>query len=119
MDAAGLARVYSMLKPRIAEAYRELGHREGELDLAVERAIVHLLQTPVVEEPVLLQPRVLSFRYDREDLEALSPAQKQLLRMGPRNVKLIQDQLRAVARELGIPEARLKAAESPRQPPES
>jgi hypothetical protein len=119
MDAAGLARVYSMLKPRIAEAYRELGHREGELDVAVERAIVHLLQTPVVEEPVLLRPRVLSFRYDREDLEALSPAQKQLLRMGPRNVKLIQDQLRAVARELGIPAARLKAAESPRQPPES
>jgi hypothetical protein len=80
---------------------------------------VHLLQTPVVEEPVLLRARVLSFRYDREDLEALSPAQKQLLRMGPRNLKLIQDQLRAVARELGIPAARLQAAESPRQPPES
>jgi hypothetical protein len=119
MDAAGLARVYSMLKPRIAEAYRELGHPEGELDVAVERAIVHLLQTPVVEEPVVLRPRVLSFRYDRDDLEALSPAQKQLLRMGPRNVKLIQDQLRAVARELGIPAARLQAAESPQRQPES
>src|SRR5512137_1089558 len=44
MDAAGLARVYSMLKPRLVEAYRELGHPEGELDVAVERAIVHLLQ---------------------------------------------------------------------------
>jgi hypothetical protein len=119
MDAAGLARVYSMLKPRIVEAYRELGHPEGELDVAVERAIVHLLQTPVVEEPVVLRPRVLSFRYDREDLEALSPAQKQLLRMGPRNVELIQDQLRAVARELGIPAARLQPAESPRQQPAS
>ena len=119
MDAAGLARVYSMLKPRIAEAYRELGHPEGELDVALERAIVHLLQTPVVEEPVVLRPRVLSFRYDRDDLEALSPAQKQLLRMGPRNVRLIQDQFRAVARELGIPAARLQPGESPQRQPES
>ena len=119
MDAAGLARVYSMLKPRIVEAYRELGHPEGQLDVAVERAIVHLLQTPVVEEPVALRPRVLSFRYDRDDLEALSPAQKQLLRMGPRNVRIIQDQLRAVARELGIPAARLQPGESPQGQPES
>ena len=86
MEPADLARVYSMLKPRLVEAYKELGHPDGDLDVAVERAIAHLLQTPVVEEPVALRPRVLSFRYDREDLEALSPAQKQLLRMGPRNV---------------------------------
>jgi hypothetical protein len=39
--------------------------------------------------------------------------------MGPRSVKLIQDQLRAVARELGIPAARLQAAESPQRLPES
>lgn len=107
MDPAGLARVYSILKPRLIEAYAELGHPSGDLDVAVERAIVHLLQTPVIEDPIVLRPRVLSFRYDRQDLEALSPAQKQLLRMGPRNVRVIQDQLRAVARELGIPATRL------------
>jgi len=107
MDPAGLARVYSILKPRLIEAYAELGHPKGDLDVAVENAIVHLLQTPAVEEPITLRPRVLSFRYERDDLEALSPAQKQLLRMGPRNVKAIQDQLRAVARELGIPLTRL------------
>ena len=113
LDTAGLARVYSTLKPRLVEAYKELGHPEGALDVVVERAIVHLLQTPVVEEPVALRPRVLSFRYDREDLEALSPAQKQLLRMGPRNVRIIQDQLRAVARELGIPLTRLPPRAAP------
>lgn len=107
MEPADLARVYSVLKPRLVEAYKELGHPEGELDVAVERAIAHLLQTPVVEDPIVLRPRVLSFRYERADLEALSPAQKQLLRMGPRNVKVVQQQLRDVARELGIPLARL------------
>jgi hypothetical protein len=119
MDPAGLARVYAILKPRLVEAYKELGHPEGDLDAALERAIVHLLQAPVVEDPVALRPRVLSFRYDREDLEALSAAQKQLLRMGPRNVRALQDQLRAVARELGIPQARLQIRESPGEQPES
>jgi hypothetical protein len=109
MDAAGLARVYSILKPRLMEAYQELGHPEGDIDSAVERAIVLLLQTPVVDEPVALRSRVLSFKYEREDLEALSPAQKQLLRMGPRNVRVVHEQLRAIARELGIPFSRLPA----------
>jgi hypothetical protein len=107
MDAAGLARIYSIVKPRLMEAYQELGHPDGDIDRAVERAIVLLLQTPVVDEPVALRSRVLSYKYEREDLEALSPAQKQLLRMGPRNIRVVHDQLRAVARELGIPFSRL------------
>jgi hypothetical protein len=107
MDAAGLARVYSILKPRLMEAFMELGHPAGDIDAAVERAIVVLLQTPVVDEPVTLRSRVLSYKYEREDLEAMFPAQKQLFRMGPRNVRVVQDQLRAVARELGIPFSRL------------
>ncbi len=110
MEPVDLARVYSMLKPRLVEAYKELGHPDGDFDAVVERAIGHLLQTPVVEDPMVLRPRVLSFRYERADLEALSPAQKQLLRMGPRNVKVVQQQLRAVARELGIPLTRLPQA---------
>ena len=53
MEPADLARVYSMLKPRLIEAYKELGHPDGSLDVAVERAIAHLLQTPVVEDPIV------------------------------------------------------------------
>jgi hypothetical protein len=113
MDPAGLARIYSMLKPRLSEAYAELGHPESELDAAVERAIVVLLQTPIVDETVTLRSRVLSYKYEREDLEALSQAQKQLLRMGPRNQRIVQDQIRAVARELGIPSSRLPARQAP------
>ena len=41
--------------------------------------------------------------------EALTGAQKQLLRMGPDNVKAIQQQLRLFALALGIPAQRLPA----------
>lgn len=107
LDAAGLARVYSTLKPRLVEAYQELGHPEGDFDVAVEKAIVLLLQTPTVEVSTPLIQAVLSYRYATPDLEQLTPAQKQLLRMGPRNARIVQEQLRAIARELGIPLTRL------------
>jgi hypothetical protein len=42
-----------------------------------------------------------------ERLESLSPAQKQLFRMGPRNVKIIQAKLRDIALYLGIPQNKL------------
>ena len=109
LDPAGLARVYSLLKPRLFEAYKELGHPEGDIDVAVEKAIVVLLQAPPTDGTEALVPKVLSFKYENPQLEALLPAQKQLLRMGPKNVVTVQNQLRAIARDLGIPFARLPA----------
>jgi hypothetical protein len=112
LDPAGLARVYSLLKPRLVEAYKELGHPDGDIDAAVEKAIVVLLQTPATDGTETLVPKVLSFRYENAQLESLLPAQKQLLRMGPKNVASVQNQLRAIARELGISFERLPARTS-------
>jgi hypothetical protein len=109
LGCRGLARVYALLKPRLVEAYKELGHPDGDIDAAVEKAIVVLLQAPVTDGTEPLVQKVLSYRYGNETLEALLPAQKQLLRMGPKNVVSVQNQLRAVARELGIPFDRLPA----------
>ena len=118
LDAAGLAKVYSRLKPRLVEAYRELGHPEGDIDGATERAIVMLLQAPVIEGEIRLRPKMISFKFEKEELEDLEPVQKLLLRMGPRNTRLIQGELRALARELGIPEKRLPAPPAgPAAPP--
>ena len=110
LDPAGLARIYARLKPRLAEAYRELGHPDGDIDNAVERAIVMLLQAPVPDGDIRLRQKVLSYRFETEALEDLEPVQKQLIRMGPRNQRAIQTSLRAIARALGIPENRLPAA---------
>lgn len=113
LDPVGLARAYSTLKPRMVEAYRELGHPEGDIDGATERAIGVLLQAPVIDGDVALTEKVLSYKFQADELEALDPAQKQLLRMGPRNQRAVQDQLRAIARELGVPDKRLPARRQP------
>lgn len=109
LDSQGAARLYSTLKPRLDEAYQELGHAPGDIDIGVERALVHLLQTPPVRADAPLTLAVVSYRYADDGTEALSAAQKQLLRMGPRNAQTIQVKLREIARALGIPEEALPA----------
>jgi hypothetical protein len=103
LDANGLARVYATLRPRLQEAYRELGYPEGNIDVAVERAIGRLLDTPLLERQVEVQRASVLYQFADPRIERLSAAQKQLLRMGPRNQRMIQDKLREIAQALGIP----------------
>jgi DUF3014 family protein len=108
IDPAGAARLYATLKPRIQEAYRDLGFPPGlSLDQATERAIVALLDVPVSVEPVRLRPKGIGYAFADERLERLTGAQKHLLRMGPRNVRAIKEKLREIALALGIPSGEL------------
>jgi hypothetical protein len=106
IDASGAARVYQTLRPRIDEADRNFGG-SGAFDAELERAIVELLKVPVVDGDVPLRSAGIGYAYAEPRLESLSPAQKQLLRMGPENVRTVQGKLREVAVALGIPESRL------------
>ncbi len=111
VDAAGSARLYATLRPRLEDAHRELGASTASFDLAVERAIVRLLETPVVTAPIRVEPlpEGIGYAFVEDRLESLNSAQKQLIRMGPRNAGLIQAKLREMALALGIPSSRLPA----------
>jgi hypothetical protein len=52
---------------------------------------------------VELEPHAIGFRYADPKLEALTPAQRQFLRIGPRNVRLVQGKLREFAAALAAP----------------
>jgi len=106
IDATGAARAYQLLKPRIQEAYQELGYQQS-FDVALERAIVLLLRTPVTDDVLVLEPSGALWAFADPSLERLEPAQKQLLRMGPRNARRVQAKLREVALAIGIPASRL------------
>lgn len=107
LDARAAARLYVSLKPLFQEAYRELGYPSEDFHTTLTRAIEELLSTPVVEGRVVLEKKVASFAMADADLEGLSQAQKNLFRMGPENVQVIQTKLRALAIACGIPEYRL------------
>jgi hypothetical protein len=109
VDPANAAQLYATLKPRLEEAAGELGTGES-FDRTLERAIVSLLRTPVRDAPVRVrtQPQGIGYGFADPELEGLTAAQKQLLRMGPRNARIIQSSLRAIALALGIPAERLR-----------
>lgn len=102
LDAEGTARLYATLKPRIQDAHRELGYPEGDFDRTMERAIVELLNTPVIEGDVALTPKSVSWDFADPKLQSLSSAQRQFLRMGPRNMRIVKAKLREIAPLLGI-----------------
>ena len=108
VNPAGAAKLYATLKPRIEDAHRDLGSADS-FDRTLERAIVALLDTPAIDGSERLRPKGIGYGYVDERLESLSPAQKQLLRMGPRNVRVIKTKLREIAIALGIPPAHLPA----------
>ncbi len=98
LDANAVARAYTTIKPRLDEAYRQMGHADGDFDRTVGVAIASLLDTPVPEQPPTLvqSTRGLNWAYTDRNLETLRPAQKQLLRMGPENQRIVQAKLREI-----------------------
>jgi len=107
VDPAGAAKLYATLKPLIEEAHRNLVSTDQSFDRTLERAIVLLLNTPVLDRPERLHAKGIGYAYDDDRVEALRGAQRQLLRMGPRNVRIVQDKLREIAVALGIRPERL------------
>jgi len=109
LDATAAARLYRAVDPLIQEAYNELGYPGVDFDDTLVRAMGELLETPVVDGPVRLEQKVLSYAMTDPALEGLSPAQKQILRLGPKGVQAAHDKIKAVAAALGIAPSKLPA----------
>jgi hypothetical protein len=98
------AKLYTTLKPRIEEAYAELGQGNTTFDQTLERALVLLLKTPVPQGRVAIEPNgAVAYRFADPALEKLTPTQKMLIRFGPDNQRAVQTSLRNIALALGIP----------------
>lgn len=110
LEPAASARLYTALKPLIDQAYAELGYPDISFDRMLERAIIRLLETPIVHDPIRVKPEGIGWVYADARLEDLTGAQRQLIRMGPRNQQVVQGSLRNMALALGIPSQRLPEA---------
>lgn len=96
LDAAGCAKLYKQLRIPINQAYREMGYPDGNFDETMKKAFLNLLATPVVDGTIYLEKDVVTFKMADSKLEDLYPAQKNLLRMGPENMKMVQAKLREI-----------------------
>ena len=72
------------------------------------RALAHLLETPEVPATARLrQGKGTNYVYADPTIERLSPAQRQVLRLGPDGARRVKATLRAFATALGVPPDRL------------
>jgi len=112
VSTAGCARLYAGLRPLFQAAYRELGYPQEDFHLTLRKAIVEILNVPVVDEPIALEKKIASYAMVDSKLEELSSAQKHVLRMGPENLQLIQVKLREIGLALGFADAQLPKTKS-------
>ena len=91
---------YSELKPLINEAYSELGYPDEEFTDVFQEAITRVLDMEIPKEPpVLVRPSVM-YKYQDSDIEALSDADKLLLRLGKDNLLVIKSVLLEINEKL-------------------
>jgi hypothetical protein len=93
VDVEALTARYQRYYPLLQEAYEELGFPGRQFHNRALDVIDHLLATPQVEGPIRLeQPHVL-YTFADPELEALSPGQKVMLRVGPQNAATLRAKL--------------------------
>ncbi|MGH9391380.1 MAG: DUF3014 domain-containing protein, partial [Vicinamibacteria bacterium] len=103
LDARAVAGLYRTLEPLLEEAHSELGlsERSGFRD-TLSRAIEVLLAAPAVDGPIRLRAVNVNYAFEDPALERLSPAQKQLIRMGPENARRVRNKLIELKGALGL-----------------
>ena len=102
LDRPGTAELYQTLEPLMNEAYVELGYPDRPFRQSLERAVRHLLATPIIDGPPEVIEYAPFYRYRDEELEDLSAFQKQFLGMGPDNVRVVQRVVGSIAQAIGL-----------------
>ena len=94
VDLYAAADVYRRFYPLFQSAYVDLGYPQGYFNDRLVEVIDHLLETPDIDDSVLLvRPHVL-YEFADPELEELSSGQKLLIRMGSENRLRVKQALR-------------------------
>lgn len=84
---------YQHYYPLLQQAYVDLGYPNQSFHHRFIQAVDLLLQTPEIGAEVKLHQPGVRYKYLDEEIERLSAAEKQLIRMGPANMKIIKSRL--------------------------
>jgi hypothetical protein len=104
LDAVALANNFHTMRPLYEQAYGQLGLNPDDFDNALIRMLDRILATPEIDGPIALARKSVMYQYADPQLEELTPLQKQLLRMGPDNIRRIKEQARQLRAGLLSPQ---------------
>jgi hypothetical protein len=96
LDTDGTAVLYHQLHPLFVEAFGELGIPGGSFDEAMDLAVQNVLSAQGTTSSLAVRPNESVYEFVDPDLEARSPLEKHLIRMGPENAARVQAKLREI-----------------------
>jgi Protein of unknown function (DUF3014) len=95
IDAKAAVAVYQKLRPLMLQVFAEFSYPQDiTLEEIVKKAMAEILATPAIDEQIALVRPSVHYKFADAKLEALSPVQKQMIRMGPTNTRIIQGKCR-------------------------
>lgn len=93
--------LYLTFKPLFESAFNEFAYPD---DYHVEdiflKTVTNVIEAPVIEGRISLLQHSAGYKFADKELESLSNAKKQMIRMGPENTKKIQAKLRKLVQAL-------------------
>ena len=100
LDQELLLAFYRYYEPLLDQAYIKLGNEPGRFRSVLVTALERIANTPRIEGEIRLTRPLLSYEFEDLELENLSMAEKQLIRMGPENTQKIQAGLQPLLNRL-------------------
>ncbi len=100
VETDNLIALLDQYEPELVNKFTEIAPPGMTFHDAVLAAINVLLDTPIIKLPVEVSTNRAMYEFTNPQLEALSPPQKQLLRMGPYNVRIVKRKLRELREAL-------------------
>jgi hypothetical protein len=101
LDVQATLAVYKKFRPLLLQVFKEFSYPdEYSLEDTFTKAAAVILAAPVREGQIVVERRAVHYRFADQQLEALNPVHKQMLRMGPDNTRVIQNKVRLLVEGL-------------------
>ena len=100
LDIDAVVAQYKRFLPLIDADYQEMGNESGSFTDTLLLAIDNINETPIITTEIELVAPSAMYQFSDTHLENLNDAQKLMMRMGPENLKKIQQKLAELKKKL-------------------
>jgi hypothetical protein len=101
LDVQATLSVYKKFRPLLLQVFKEFSYPdEYSLEDIFTKATAVIFAAPVRDGQIAVERHAVHYRFADQQLEALNPIHKQMLRMGPDNTRIIQKKLRLLVEGL-------------------
>lgn len=98
--------LYHRFRPLFVQVFGQFGYpHDYRVEDIFAKAVANILAAPILEGRIDLIRPTVRYKFSDKKLEALNPVQKQMIRMGPQNTRIIQNKLRLLIEALLATEA--------------